>query len=269
MKKLSIRVLCIPVMVILGLFLFTGCNTKNKAAEGPKEVLIGVHIGSPLFFYLDDNDEFGGVEDAILKLIDEKLPEYTFKYEILEFTTILTSLDIGSIDMGCYLFEYTEERSKSYLFSTEGYLDFANYISVPKGAKGITTLDDLQGKKVGTWPSGNMAHLLESYNQEHSKTPIDIVYVNSNDIMITNFNTKSIEASLMTRWEVMTHLATRGFELELVGEPVSISDCYYLFPKDRTELQTAVDRVLRELKASGELERTIQKALDDYAKIYS
>jgi L-cystine transport system substrate-binding protein len=263
----------ILAVLLSAVLFFPGCGAKKTSpseSAGPKVITVGVPIGSPLFFYLDDNGNFSGLESEILKLVDQKLPEYTFKYEILELKTILTSLDIGSIDFGSMLFEYNEERAKTYLFGKEGYLDFTTYITVPKGTLGINSLDDLQGKKVGAWPSSNMAYILESYNEQHpDAVPIDIIYMSSGDVLLTGFSTKAIDASLMTRYEALTYRAERGLELDFTGEPVSTSECYYLFPKNRTEIQSAVDKALRELKESGELEQTIQRVLDEYVKTYS
>lgn len=89
-------------VLILGLVL-AGCSaqateTKASAAKGEK-VVVGTGNAYPPFVYLDENNELTGYDVAVLKEVDNRLPDYYFEYEAMDFKTILTALSSNHVQL--------------------------------------------------------------------------------------------------------------------------------------------------------------------------
>lgn len=243
---------------------------KNTAAsDGVTIVRVGSGASYNPYCYLDENGNAVGYEYDVLSAIDEKLPQYEFQYDSLEFDQLLISLDTGKLDFIAHQYEATDERREKYLFSDESYTVFNTYITVLADNEDIASLDDLQGKKV--WAGGTTSaanSILLNYNKEHPDNPIQII--NDDDLtaehQVTNLTSGAWAASIcMDRDVAGFNDEYRGEDgkdvLKTVGDPVNTSLTYYLFNTDETELKDAVDGALRELKEEGTLEELSEKWL--------
>ena len=95
------------------------------------------------------------------RAIAEKLgvePEYVES----DWDSLFAGLDAGRYDLVCNGVEVTEERAKTYDFTTPyGYIHTA--LAVRKDNDDITTLEDLNGKTTANTISSTYATLAESY----------------------------------------------------------------------------------------------------------
>jgi L-cystine transport system substrate-binding protein len=259
-------VLCLCLLLTLS-FALSACGAAD--ASGVTTVTIGTSNDYPPFCYLDENGELKGYEIAVLNAIDEKLADYKFKYEVLDFKNILTSLESGRVDIAAHQFGDTPERREKFLFGTVGYFNSDTYIVVSPDKEGISTLDDLVGLKVSVPPASNWASALETYNKEHPDGQIDIQYYEATpDIFVTNMDTGVIDAALLTESDVKLTNTFWGKDYKTVGEPVAMGESdlgsLFVFRKDETALAGAVDKALSELKESGELDKISKKSVDDF-----
>ncbi|MDR1408698.1 MAG: transporter substrate-binding domain-containing protein [Oscillospiraceae bacterium] len=239
------------------------CSAGDEA--GVTTIKVGTGNDYPPFCYLDDSGALAGYEIALLKAVDKKLPQYKFKYEILEFKTILTALDQGRVDLAAHQFGPNAERKEKYLFGTVGYFSAADYIVVDENTQDIDSLDDLAGKKVSVAPASNWALLLETYNKEHPGSPIDILYYESTpDVLVGNLSGGVIDATLLTESDLQLMNTFLGTKFKAVGKSLSTTETFHIYNKDSVELQTAIDGVLKEMQASGELAALSKKAVDDF-----
>jgi L-cystine transport system substrate-binding protein len=261
MKKLTAL-----LFALVFLFSLTACGLGEE--EGVQTILIGTSNDYPPYCYLDANGDLTGFEKTLLDAVDAKLPQYKFKYEVLDFKTILTSLDAGRIDLAAHQYGWNEEREEKYIFGTVSYFQSDDYIVVQEGRTDIATLDDLSGKIVSVAPASNWAALLENWNAAHpGQTQISIKYYESTpQILAADLKNGVIDATLLTQADLLLFNAMLGTKFQKVGDPLSNTATYHIYSKDQTELRDAVDGVLAELKASGELERLSQAALDSVLK---
>ncbi|MDR2447214.1 MAG: transporter substrate-binding domain-containing protein [Treponema sp.] len=242
----------------------TGC--KKSEQSGVRTILVGASNDYPPLCYLDADGNLVGFEKDLLDAIDKKLPQYTFKYEVLEFKNILASLDAGRLDIAAHNYGINEERREKYLFSEEGYRTDYSYIVVPDFINDITSLDDLRGRTISVPPASSWAYTVESYNAEHPDNPIIINYYESTpDVLVTNLLTRVVDATLLTESDVKLANTFWGTSFKTVGKPVGeLEESRYVYQKNAVELQKAIDQALRELKASGELEAITKRAVDDF-----
>jgi L-cystine transport system substrate-binding protein len=269
MTKRTAPVTAVILCLILTLsFSLTACG-GGSGSGGGDTVIVGTSNDYPPFCYLDENGELKGYEIAVLNAVDEILTEYKFKYEVLDFKNILTSLESGRVDLAAHQFGDTPERREKFLFGKVGYFSSSSYIVVAPDKEGISSLDDLVGLKVSVPPASNWAAALEKYNADHPDSLIDIQYYEATpDIFVTNMDTGVIDAAILTESDVKLTNTFWGKSYKTVGEPIDIGESnlgsLFVFRNDETALADAVDKALTELKESGELDKLSKKSVDDF-----
>ncbi len=118
---------------------------------GVKNAVIGFGYQDPL------TNEYSGLEIALAKKIAEKLGVKT------EFTAVTAAtrtelLDSGDIDCVLATFTITDERKKSWDFSTPYYTDYVTVLV--ENSSGIKSLTNLVDKKVGVSSGSTSAKAL-------------------------------------------------------------------------------------------------------------
>lgn len=259
-------------LLLLGSLLLAACGNNEQSDEvkaeannndpDAKEIVIGTGNAYQPFVYLDENGKLTGYEKAVLDEVDQLLPQYKFKYESFEFKNILPALDAGKVDLAAHQYEINDERQKKYLFGKIGYTDYTSYVVVNKASgHDFQSLDDLAGHKVHTSTGSNFAYLLEQYNAKHDRK-IDIVYGDGgNEILVKNLQNGTVDAALLTKYDV--NKLNKQFNAHLVtsGKPVNVSKTYYLYQKNNTKLQKDIDQALQKLIDNGKLAELSKKIL--------
>lgn len=120
---------------------------------GVKNAVVGFGFQDPL------SGEYSGLEISLA----EKIAEYLGVD--VEFTAVTAAtrtelLDSGDIDCVLATFTITDERKESWDFSTPYYTDYVTVLV--ENESGITTLADLEGKKVGVSSGSTSAKSLVS-----------------------------------------------------------------------------------------------------------
>ena len=124
-------------------------ETTEAAEDGDvRTVRIGIGNAYNPFCYLDENEELAGYEYEVLKVVDERLPQYEFQYEPTEFSNILVGIDTGSYDMGVHGFGWNEERAQKYLYSEVPSVTTGGYVIIGAAGKDYQGIEDLAGKKI-------------------------------------------------------------------------------------------------------------------------
>ena len=151
-------------------------TTGGILKVGVKDAVIGFGYKDPL------SGEYEGMEIELAKKLAESLG-----YDDVEFTTVTAAtrtelLDSGDLDCVLATFTITDERKKSWDFSTAYYTD-AVTVLVEK-ADGITDLSGLVGKKIGVSTGSTSAYamvkamtekgLFEGYTLPETSADFDI-----------------------------------------------------------------------------------------------
>lgn len=274
MKKWTKNVAPIVCLTVTGSILLAGCGqSQGKSADassetsGAEKVIVGSGTSYQPYCYLDENGKATGYEYAVLEEIDKLLPQYEFEYQSMNFDSLLLSLDSGKIDLAAHQYEYTEEREEKYLFGKEAYTTYITYIAVLADDNITTSLKDLAGKTVRTGGTTSASTaIVEKWNEENPDYAVKLYTSDSNTNEETVAALKSGEAaaSISTKRDVerINENFGNGTDiLKTVGEPINNSKTYYLYRKDETELQEAVDGALAELKENGKLAELSQQYL--------
>ncbi len=169
LKKCGILVLS----VIMLMFLLVACKTKEETSDtkgktdypedvqaiidkgvlkvGVKNAVVGFGFQDPL------TQEYSGLEISLAKKIADTLG-IDIEFTAVTAATRTELLDSGDIDCVLATFTITDERKKSWDFSTPYYTDYVTVLV--ENSSGITTLKDLVDKKVGVSSGSTSAKAL-------------------------------------------------------------------------------------------------------------
>ena len=169
------------VMAAAGVLTLSGCSNSStstaassgasSAAGSAADQLAAVQASGKLIValegawqpwsYHDESDTLVGYDVEVSRAIAEKLgvePEYVES----DWDSLFAGLDAGRYDMVCNGVEVTEERAKTYAFTTPyGYIHTA--LAVRKDNEDIHTFEDLKGKTTANSLASTYMELAESY----------------------------------------------------------------------------------------------------------
>ena len=169
------------VMAAAGVLTLSGCSnssgstaasgTAASVAPAAGDQLSNIQSSGKLIVALegawqpwsfhDESDALVGYDVEVSRAIAEKLgvePEYVES----DWDSLFAGLDAGRYDMVCNGVEVTEERAKTYAFTTPyGYIHTA--LAVRKDNTDITSFEDLKGKTTANSLASTYMELAESY----------------------------------------------------------------------------------------------------------
>lgn len=163
------------VMAAAGVLGLTGCSSKDTAASTASsatlnkldsiqksgKLVVALEGAWQPWSYHDTSDTLVGYDVEVSRAIAEKLgvePEYVES----DWDSLFAGLDAGRYDMVCNGVEVTEERAKTYAFTTPyGYIHTA--LAVRKDNEDIHSFEDLKGKTTANSLASTYMELAESY----------------------------------------------------------------------------------------------------------
>ena len=163
------------VMAAAGVLGLTGCSSKTTAASTASsatlnkldsiqksgKLVVALEGAWQPWSYHDSSDTLVGYDVEVSRAIAEKLgvePEYVES----DWDSLFAGLDAGRYDMVCNGVEVTEERAKTYAFTTPyGYIHTA--LAVRKDNEEIHSFEDLKGKTTANSLASTYMELAESY----------------------------------------------------------------------------------------------------------
>lgn len=245
---------------IASAFLLAACGsaeaTDEEATANPdaETIIVGTGNAYQPFVYLDENEDLQGYDIEVLRAVDEKLDQYDFEYESMDFKNILTSLSADKVQLAAHNYAYNDERGAKYLYGEEAYNNYAHHISADESTGQVyQSLDDLKGKKVFASPASEVANILETYNAENDDA-IEIVYSEVNgELLVSGLQNGTADAAILTKFDVDKYNEQFDINLQASDEALKTAGIYYVFQQGDEELQTAVDGAIKELREEGTL----------------
>ena len=134
---------------------------KLEAIQSNGKLVIALEGAWQPWSFHDESDTLVGYDVEVSRAIAEKLgvePEYVES----DWDSLFAGLDAGRYDLVCNGVEVTEERAKTYDFTTPyGYIHTA--LAVRKDNEDIKSFEDLAGKTTANSPASTYMELAESY----------------------------------------------------------------------------------------------------------
>jgi polar amino acid transport system substrate-binding protein len=173
----------------------TGTETELTALEKVIEsgvLKVGVSPDYPPMEFFDSENNAVGSDVTLAQYIAEQLG-VELQIETMDFSAVLTGVDLNKVDLGISGFGWTEERKENYLLSTSYNTDAAaesgcNLILVKSDdVDQYQTFDDFEGKTVAAQANS----IQEAITND--QTPATVEKVATLDVGLLNLQTGKVD----------------------------------------------------------------------------
>ena len=265
------------VMAAAGVLTLAGCSSNSgssaaasgaassAASTGAADQLAAIQTNGKLvvalegawqpWSYHDESDTLVGYDVEVSRAIAEKLgvePEYVES----DWDSLFAGLDAGRFDIVCNGVEVTDERAKTYDFTTPyGYIHTA--LAVRKDNEDIKSFEDLKGKTTANSLASTYMELAESYGAT-------VQGIDTLEETIQLLTAGRIDATLNADVSFYDYLNVHpDADFKLVAQTEDASHVAIPVRKgdDSASLLEAINTAIEELRADGTLKALGEKYL--------
>lgn len=263
------------VMAAAGVLTLAGCSSNSgssavasgaassAASTGAADQLAAIQTNGKLvvalegawqpWSYHDESDTLVGYDVEVSRAIAEKLgvePEYVES----DWDSLFAGLDAGRFDIVCNGVEVTDERAKTYDFTTPyGYIHTA--LAVRKDNEDIKSFEDLKGKTTANSLASTYMELAESYGAT-------VQGIDTLEETIQLLTAGRIDATLNADVSFYDYLNVHpDADFKLVAQTEDASHVAIPVRKgdDSASLLEAINTAIEELRADGTLKALGEK----------
>ncbi len=264
MKKLLAAISIGATLLLSACGSSSNSSTLASSADVEK-IIIGTGSQFINICFYDENGNLTGYDIELLKAIDNRLEEYEFEFQTMDFSNLLLSLETEKIDLLAHNMAKNEEREAKFLFNQQPYNAMPLHVVVHEGNTEVRSIDDINGKTVGVTPTSNASIFVEQYIKDHN-FDTEVSYITQTTDMNNQLKTGRIDAIFSFPFAVDINNKAADAEQKIVGDPLLFTDIFFMFNKDDTDLANAVDKVLKELIQDGTVKELSTKWLGaDYS----
>ena len=245
MKKILALVLVLALAAAAGMALAEEADALTKIQERGT-LIVGMEGNwSPWTYHDEKTGELTGLEVDIANLIAEGLGVKA-DFQEAPWDALLAGVDAGRFDIICNGVGYTEERAKSYSFTTP-YVYSNKVLVVAENNEEIKTVDDLKGKKTANSASSTYAALAEEYGA--TLVPVDTLG-ETMDMLVQGRVDATLNAQVSIADYLREHPDAKIKTVQVLpGDPVA-----YPVAKEGTEtLVAAINEILEAARQDGRL----------------
>ena len=223
------------IILLIILLLVTGCGKKKE------QLVLATEAGfAPYEYY--SNGEIVGVDIDIAKKIADELGKDLVIKDVA-FDSIISEVKTEKSDIGAAGISFTEERQKEVDF-TISYSD-SKQVVVVNTISGYKDITDIHKVAV------QLGSVADTYLTENYPN-IELVREKKFLAAIQDLKDNKVQAVVMDELpakELMTE------EMEILSEPLVVDSYGMIVKKGNEELLAACNKVIKELKESGEIDK--------------
>ena len=254
-KKLLIPVLALAIGTL------AACGTAEKekttASEKTEEkqvLVVGTSADYAPFEYVDTavSDEIIGFDIDLANLIADELG-YELEFTNADFNSLIPGLQADKYDFVIAGMTPTEDRDEVVDFSTP-YYETEQYMVFPKDS-GISSLEDLSGKKVGAQTSSIQEELAKTLAAENNFT------VESRNLipeLIQELKNERFQGAIIENIVAENYLS-QNEDLESISIEVEDPDFKSVVFQEDSELKGQFDEVIQKLIDEGKIDELKKK----------
>lgn len=276
MKKMK-RILAAVVACVMA-FCCAGCSdsrlSSGNGSVNQNMLKVGVKRDVIGFGYMNSiTKEYNGLEIELAKKLAKELG-----YDGAEFTPVTAAtrtelLDSGKLDCVLATFTITEERKKSWDFSTPYFTD--NVTVLVEKKDGITDLSGLVGKKIGVSTGSNSAYhlskvmsekgLLGNFKAPASAKEFDIASFDQNGTTFKQYDNYPRISNAMAAGAIDAFCVDKSIlaaykidERDYITDRFAPQD-YGVATKKGSELSAKIDGLIVKWKGDGTIDELIKQ----------
>ena len=240
MKKIITLLLALTLLITC----FAGCGKEND------KLVMGTNAAFPPYEFVDDSGKIVGIDAEIAAAVAEKLG-MELEIKDMEFDSLLTAVEGGSIDIALAGMTVTDERKLSVDFS-DTYATGVQVVIV-KEDSAIKSIDDLKDKMIGVQAgtTGDI-YCTDEFGQENVKQ------YNNGALAVAALNNGQVDCVVIDN-EPAKNFVKANTGLKILETEYAVEDYAAAISKENTELKDNFNKALKELKDEGKLDEIINK----------
>ncbi|MDE6739073.1 MAG: transporter substrate-binding domain-containing protein [Lachnospiraceae bacterium] len=245
-------------------------SSTDTAGEGVTKITVAHTQAYKPYDFINENEESDGYEVAVLKAVDELLPQYEFEYVGTTDDDLLIGVESGKYDVGTKGVWWTSEREKKFVFPKH-YIgsSIIGIVIRSEDADQITDLEsfaEYSGSLVPIGAQNAQYTIVDNYNKTHPDKQIDLIAGDQFEVA------DAYQWVLEGRYDAYINIKT-SFEASVEAEDGEYHDyldrlsyityegipTWPLFNINNQALADAYDEAWEQLKADGTLEKLQQE----------
>ena len=241
--------------------------SKSKKSNSKFRIINVAHtVTNVPYDFLDEKGNADGFEIAVLKAVDELLPEYEFKFHGVSDEELLIGTESGKYQVGTKGAWITEEHKKKFLIPSNPLA--ASVIGIAFRAENADQIKDLEsfasysGKLIPISPQSAQYSVIQEFNEKHPSNQIKLVPSDVFDIadsylwVLEGRYDAYFVLKLSYEKNVLKETGPyHQFADKLAYVPYKGIPTWPLFNKKETLLAAAYDKAVQELKENGTISK--------------
>jgi L-cystine transport system substrate-binding protein len=267
MKKIQV----VANIFVLSLILILLSNQKAFSGDATVVRVAFAQAGRPIS-YVDDDGNATGFDVEVFKLVDERLPEYEFRFIPTTDDDLLIGVETGKYQVGLKNTFYTAARAEKYIYpknnlgaSESGFIVRAEDADKLVDLEAVATLNK---KLLPIAPQDAQYYLVQQHNDKFPDKPINVE--TSEAFTVSDWAIWLTEGRYDAYLTIRSAFASQvespeGAHHDLVGKlawnTFTATKTWPLFNKNEQALADAYDRIIVQLKSEGAISGLLIKFL--------
>ena len=265
MKRYS-KIILVAVFALLASTQLSAASKSKKSKTKVRTINVAHTVTNVPYDFLDEKGNADGFEIAVLKAVDELLPEYEFKVHGVSDEELLIGTESGKYQVGTKGAWITEERKKKFLIPENPLA--ASVIGIAFRAENADQIKDLEsfakfsGKLIPISPQSAQYSVIQEFNEKNPLNQIKLVPSDVFDIadsylwVLEGRYDAYFVLKLSFEKNVLKETGPyHQFSDKLAYVPYKGIPTWPLFNKKETELAAAYDKAVQTLKENGTISK--------------
>jgi len=268
--KRELKITLAAALMMLAVSPCFAASKSKKSKAKVRTINVAHTVTNVPYDFLDEKGNADGFEIAVLKAVDELLPEYEFKFHGVSDEELLIGTESGKYQVGTKGAWITEERKKKFLIPTNPLA--ASVIGIAFRAENADQIKDLEsfarysGKLIPISPQSAQYSVIQEYNEKNPSNQIKLVPSDVFDIadsylwVLEGRYDAYFVLKLSFEKNVLKETGPyHQFADKLAYVPYKGIPTWPLFNKKESELAAAYDKAVQQLKENGTISALSQK----------
>ena len=214
---------------------------------------------APMAYALDANEHFAGYHVELCERVVRAIaPKAQFKYMVLTPQNTMPLINNGTVDFNCASMTNNLTRQKQVAFGLTTYVSEVRM--AVRADSGITSFAQLNGKKIGATTGTTAVQIVRRYADEHGLQWSTLMGKDHFETFML-LESGRVDAFVLDDNLLAGVIANSKHpaQYKIVGEVIGAEPIAIQFSRADPAIKQAVDGVLRQMMANGEIDKLYTK----------